>query len=194
MTTARDAAATKATELEARVGAAGTETNAAFEQFKKAQEDRIKALETGITAEKEARAAAERTMAESKFVDELRREAAPFAEDVALDDFVERKIRPYFKTNDQGQFVPHDGDAVRYSVKDVGKPMSVKEFIAEVAIKDPTAGYMLKKSRGAGAPGNNGNSFPGASPFTIKRGAPPAEYERIKNAAEKQGQSLQVID
>ncbi len=191
LATERDGFKTKVTDLEAARGA----EDPAFKQYREANEQRIAALEKANAEEKQARQQAEVAMAEQRFVDELRREAAPFVreEPGVLDDFIERRLRPHFQRDEKGNFIPKEGDTVIYSEKNPGQPMTAKEFIAARAVKAPEAAYQLRQNRGPGVPGNNG-AVVNTSQFTIRRGAPHDEYVAQKAAAEKAGQRLQVVD
>lgn len=190
----RDALKQQLTDMESKA-TKGDRTdkgdNAQIESLKQS----IKALQDAVKAADEKTAKAQLEAAETRFLDEVRREAAPFVreEPGVIDDFVERRIRPHFKRNEQGAFVAFDNDTEVYSVKNPGQLMPIKEFIAEVAIKNPASAYMLRQSRGAGVNGNNGQRT-SASQFTVRRGAPYSEYVAARTAAEKAGQELQVTD
>lgn len=188
----RDGVAAKLAELEAKGAPADKGDDKMLESFKA----RIAKLEDALKAADDKAQRAELAIAENRFLDEVRREAQPFVREDpgVLDDFVERRIRPHFRRDEQsGTFLPFDGDAPRYSVKDPGRVMSAKEFIAEVAIKAPEAAYQLRPSRGAGAIGSSG-THTGTPQFAVKRGAPYQEYVRVKTAAEKAGQEFQVLE
>lgn len=184
-------------EAEARLTKPGDDVTKtpAFEQFKTAQENRVKALEDALSAANAKTMKAEQEAAETRFLDEVRREAAPFVRDEpgVLEDFVERRVRPHFKCKEEGKFYAFDGQSEMFSLKNPGQLMPIKEFITEIAIKAPEAAYQLRPNRGANVPGNNGIR-PGPGTFTVRKGAPHDEYVRVRDAAEKAGQQLVVIE
>jgi hypothetical protein len=191
--TQRDALTAERDTIKAELGKL-TQSNADNPAIKQA-EQRIQALEQSITTERKAREQAEINMAESRFIDELRREATPYVLETpgALDDFVERRVRAHFRRDEKGQYIPFDGETPIFSEKNPGQPMSAKEFIVTRAVKDPAAAYQLRQSRGAGTVGANGAPVSG-SQFLLKRGADFATYQRVSEAAKKAGQPVQIVD
>jgi hypothetical protein len=191
--TQRDALATERDTIKSQLEKVGKD-NADNPAMKQA-EQRIQALEQSITTERKAREQAEINMAESRFIDELRREAAPYVLETpgALDDFVERRVRAHFRRDEKGAYIPFEGETPIFSEKIPGQPMTAKEFIATRAIKDPAAAYQLRQSRGAGTVGSNGTSAVSGQ-FLLKRGADFATYQRVSEAAKKAGQPVQIVD
>lgn len=148
---------------------------------------RIEALETAIKAEQDKAKAAEERLAQTRISDLLRQAAQKIGvHPEMIDDVIQLpSVRNAWMLDpDTGNPIAKQGQEPIFG-KDA-MPISAAEFLQQKLNK-----AYIQPSSGAGATGGGRTA---AGSFVVQRGADHATYMRMKQAAEKAGQTLQVVE